>query len=256
MVPTSFLTQEQFESYEAVIKSGLSTGSTYYRPSSIFLEPSHYVQFTIVAFLSSLYPEQGRNIRLKKAIFFTIGILATISSTGIILLIVFWGLWILFSKTGNQLPKGIKFIFAGLMISVIVMMILSSNSVLGVYMQRILPSNLMNIMDNQEGRFWAARYLDSFSSIEWLIGRGIGMEPAGFFTGYIRIVYRMGLIGFGVYVFLLVRVALKSKGFYRHVGIAYIILLFGAEVDVLRYIVFYLTFAFVGYSNISLREKN
>lgn len=249
MLPTSFLTQEQYESYEATLKTGVSVGSTYYRPSSIFLEPSHYVQFTIVAFLSVLYPAPGKTVQFKKTLLYTIGIIATISSTGIALLIVFWGLWILFSQTGHQIPKGLKFIVGGCMVVVIVMMVMSSNSTLGVYINRILPSNLINLIDSQEGRFWAARYLDSFSGTEWLMGRGIGTQPEGFFTGYIRTVYQMGIIGFISYVILLTKVAWKSNGFCRYVGVAYIILLFGAEVDVLRYIVFYLTFAFVGYTD-------
>lgn len=255
MIPTSFLTQEQFESYDTVIRTGFSTNSTYYRPSAFFLEPSHYVQFTTVSFLSALYPDGRNRPKLKKAIFYTVGIIATISSTGLALLIVFWALWILFSETGSRLPKVMKALIVVLMVVFVFLVVASSNSVLGVYMQRIFPSNLMNLITNQGGRFWAARYLDSFTNTEWLIGKGIGTEPSGFYTGYVRIVYRMGVIGFIAYVILLAKVAVEGKGFNRYVCIAYIILLFGAEVDILRYVVFYLTFAFVGYSNTGLIKR-
>lgn len=244
MLPTSILTGEQFEGYKSIIQSGYSNGSSYYRPCSIFLEPSHYVQFTIVAFISALYPSSGKQIQMKKAVFYTVGIIATISSTGIILLIIFWGIWILFSDISSRFSGVFRALIALTLVIATTSMILLSNSVIGVYMQRILPSNLMYLIDNQEGRFWALRYLNSFSDAEWLFGRGIGTEPSGFFTGYTRIVYKMGLLGFLVYVLLIGVVSFKNKGFNRQIGIAYIILLFGAEFDVLRYIVFYLTFVF------------
>jgi len=256
MLPTFILNDEQLASYGYSIIHGMSEGANIYRPSSFFLEPSHFVQFSCLAIALLLFDnEKEEKKNIKKAIFVTIAVIATVSSTGFALLLILWGIWVLFGDNKDKTPKWGKAIVISIMlIGSASFVFVSSNSVLGVYFQRILPSNLKNLADSQEGRFWANRYLNDFSASEWMFGKGIGTVPHGYFMGYARIIFQLGLVGFILFLLVIFIGMIKGNKISRIIGLLYVVLLFGAEFDVFRYIIFYLSFVFFN-TNSNLKKE-
>lgn len=246
MLPTFFLTEEQ-QSYISAITTGVGYKDTFYRPSSIFLEPSHLVQFVFIALLSCLFRENG-NVKLKEAMIYTVGIVFTVSSTGILMALIAWGFWALSDYSGIKLPKTVKILIISIMGLVFFAVALNSNSTLGLFAQRILPSNLINVMNSQSDRYWSMRYLNSFNTIEWMFGRGFDSGLEVFATGFVSLIYKTGIVGLVLYILIFIKAAFQVKGFHRYVALGYVILLFGAEADVFRYILYYATFTFAGYA--------
>lgn len=75
-----------------------------YRPTALFLEPSHYSQYCCFAFISALFPISGEKPDLKRAALIGLGCILTTSGMGIGLTfgILVWYIIL------NQTSKGIK----------------------------------------------------------------------------------------------------------------------------------------------------
>ena len=94
-----------------------------------------------------------------------------------------------------------------------------------------------------------------YSSGEWLFGRGVGTTPSGYFMGYTRIIYRIGIVGFISYLLVIIIVMIKGNNISKVIGVLYIILLFGAEFDIFRYVIVYITLVYAGVRQKELERK-
>lgn len=76
-IPRNLIYEEYQNSYVFRDFSGL------YRPSALFLEPSHFSQYCIFALISALFPAQGTQPNMRKALSIGLGCVLTTSGMGI-----------------------------------------------------------------------------------------------------------------------------------------------------------------------------
>lgn len=246
MLIGDMLPKDVAKSYGSSLRAGMDIYGQY-RPSCIFIEPSHYVQYVTVALISVLFPNEGSAVSIKKAIFISFGMIITISSTGIALVLIFWSIYICKEMFyGKRKSRVYVLLLLPLLIGMFILMA-SSNSLLGVYIQRILPSNFVSTVAEQGDRFWSMRYLNDFNQMERIIGRGMGTEPAVYFTGYTRTLYCRGIIGVISIYLIVIDCFRKTTGFSKWMCVAYGLLFYVAEFDGFRTMIFYLTFVFASY---------
>lgn len=98
-IPQSIIHSDFLESYVFEIADGL------YRPSALFLEPSHYSQYCCFALISALFPRKGK-VDLKRAVIIAVGCILTTSGMGIMVTFGIFAWYIIFYNTS----KGVKLI--------------------------------------------------------------------------------------------------------------------------------------------------
>ena len=76
-IPRNLIYKEYQNSYVFLAFSGL------YRPSALFLEPSHFSQYCIFALISTLFPEHSNRPNMKRALAIGLGCILTTSGMGI-----------------------------------------------------------------------------------------------------------------------------------------------------------------------------
>lgn len=88
--------------------------SYFHRPSSIFLEPGYFAQYTLpyLAFLLFNNGESSKITKIKfiEIMFVTIGIILTTSGQGIMIALFIWGIWFM-TKFYNHKDKKINLLF-------------------------------------------------------------------------------------------------------------------------------------------------
>lgn len=87
--------------------SGKSTG--FYRPSAIFLEPSHFALFCIPVVLINLLHLHADRRSVKTAAFVSLGILLSTSGMGIVAVVLIWGLYLVFFYKNRRPGKSFRF---------------------------------------------------------------------------------------------------------------------------------------------------
>lgn len=108
-----------------------------YRPSGLFLEPSHFSQYCLFAMISALFPEAGK-ARMKKAVAIGIGCILTTSGMGIALTFGVFG-WYMFLNRQNMNRK-VWNIIRWIPVLVVVLVILSRTEFFQTAMDRIFSS--------------------------------------------------------------------------------------------------------------------
>ena len=89
------------EQWFGLVRTGMigvtGTRLNFYRPSSFFLEPSHFAIFCTPVIVTTLFSRSGDEKRdLKIALFVSLGILLSTSGMGIGVLVFCWGLYLTF----------------------------------------------------------------------------------------------------------------------------------------------------------------
>ena len=128
-VPRGLVYPEYQESYVFRPLEGM------YRPSALFLEPSHFTQFCIYALISALFPGKDEKMKPWKVIAIASGCILTTSGMGIALTAGVLGWWLLFSKDRKE-QKVIR-IFALIPIMLFALMILMQTTFFQTAMQRV-----------------------------------------------------------------------------------------------------------------------
>lgn len=183
----------------------------FYRPTSIFLEPTHYVQFCLPYLFIILFDKERKNN--IEAIIIVLGILVSGSSLGFIMIL------------GFMFFKFIYWIIDGL--SVKTFLVLLVFLVLGVYLFNTVPylTQIVDRMRAEDGSFRGAAVGYRFNNINEIIkgnlfiGRGRGTEE-GYLPAVFYIINAHGFIGLLLYIlYFLVSSINKTK-----IGKAYLII--------------------------------
>lgn len=181
-----------------------------YRPSALFLEPSHYTQYVCFGMLSALFPYDNKP-KMLKAFWIAFGCLLTTSGMGIALCCCVFGWYLLFNK--NPKERKIITIFIWLLTGLVVFAVLMQIGMFKSAVQRIFGK--VDGYNAIWGRtlFWDS-YIGSLSGKELLIGRGVNNLPEGYMTGLMSIIYQYGYVGLGLLLCLLLAIAIWGKDNY------------------------------------------
>lgn len=130
-IPRNLIYKEYQNSYVFREFTGL------YRPSALFLEPSHFSQFCIFALISALFPVEGKE-HFKKALAIGIGCILTTSGMGIALTFGVFSWYMILNR--QRLDKKILNILKWISVLTIVLLILSRTTFFQTSLQRIFST--------------------------------------------------------------------------------------------------------------------
>lgn len=190
-LPQVFVHKQFRESYIFREEEGL------FRPSALFLEPSHFVQYCCFAIISALFPTEGK-ADLERAAVIAVGCILTTSGMGIALTcgIAVWYLvveYLVKGKIKNYTPKQIA-IFAG--IGIVGLFLVMQIPFVKAALQRIFSS--VDGYNAVVGRLGLWKIRDALGTNEigvLLFGYNNTAEYGYYLTGLIDTIYKFGIVG-------------------------------------------------------------
>ena len=200
LIIPSLCTESVQSSYSNLILTGMA--SRLYRPSAFFLEPSHFTQFCVFALVSSLFRKKAR---LKTAFLISLGMLATTSGMGIIMILVSWAFWLFIynlEATKRNLPKYLIMLLVALLLFIF------------VYQIPFIQQAVLRVTEGEaiKGRwFWWDKYFSQFNISDLTFGFGTSSLPSEYFIGFMSYIWSYGIIGFTLYSIGCIQMFFKSK---------------------------------------------
>ena len=177
-----------------------------FRPSALFLEPSHLAQYCNLAILSVLFPEGDKKPNLRKAIWIAAGIILTTSGMGIVLC----GCLLLWYAVFSRRKQGIQSILRVLFWAVIII-------VAYVLLMRLSFFNsAVGRIFGDHGAIWGRTlfwdsYIGSLKGFDLIFGKGVNNLPDGYMTGLMEVVYCFGIVGAVLLAIAFMSIATFSK---------------------------------------------
>lgn len=190
----------------------------FYRPESIFWEPTAYVNFMIPILGSSVLGDE-RSIQ-KYRLFFSLGVILSGSGNGYVALAALWILYIM--KLLIAGAKEAKTLLIVTILAVILLPLILRVPLVQKSIGRFFSESSDNGYSSAvNGRLYGFELLKSYSPLEILIGRGFGDREAGayltggviYYNGIAAILAGNGILGliFYLYVNLCCFMKLKSN---------------------------------------------
>lgn len=204
------------------------TAKGLFRPSAIFLEPSHYSQYCCLALLSVLFSGNRKRPDLKKAFFIAMGCILTTSGMGIGLCVGIFGWYVLFLKKGQgKLVRWIGWIMVILFIFVVLMQF----NFFSQAIQRIFGE-----VDGYNAIWGRMFYWDSTVGMlhgkAWIFGLGaLNLPLDKYMTGLMEILYCYGSIAIFILLLFLTQLAVGGRNNFTSCAcVIYLALCCGANV--------------------------
>ena len=233
-----------------VFHNSLRQYETIYRPPSIFLEPSA-VTYYIVPFLCFCLFEPNYELYvnsksgLRDAIIITIGVLATTSGQGIVVLGCLWLLFIfnlLISKKNNNKTFKIIIVITGVLT-------ISTWSVVAYSIGRIFNTSGMSAVD---ARIVGYATLSQLNTMQKIFGSGFGnyIETI-YYSSYADILFCLGYVGLALNCIYFGTLFKNGMLFQRALVIVLVILMGSSGIYTATYLCFYLPLIVYSFPNIS-----
>lgn len=171
-----------------------------YRPCGLFGEPGELGGYLVLPLALNLYEEEKRKDWFVKAVIFTVGAIGSLSSTGIIMVLSIWALYVF---KCHYSVKTMMLIVIGCICGVVI------GFRFGVWSYLIDRtfggSGISGILSSTHFKDIGRIFNESFDFSEILFGVGF-IEPNGFLAGIPRLLYWTGLLGLFIYLLLLVHI--------------------------------------------------
>ena len=230
--------------YNSSYFENVETLSTY-RPMSIFLEPSHYCQYILFALAIVLFKFKLSIKDILIAALLSIGIFVSTSSTGVILCLALWAIY-LFTIVKDSITNGsfnLKVFFIIALVVVAAIAILSQFGDRFLFaIQRIYNPNSSSstvAWDSRLGTF--SIFSESDRLTDLLFGRGYGVINESEWYASIPYYYSgTGMLGMFALVIFFVSMYLFSNKFQRKLLIVFFVLCFTTEVLTNYWLIFIL----------------
>ncbi|MDB6353566.1 hypothetical protein PH235_08340 [Trichococcus sp. K1Tr] len=192
------------------------------RPHSIFSEPAWYAVYVLGILIICLFSSDSDN-DLKIPVIITVGILLSVSTTGILLCAITWIFWF-FHKTKENISIQ-RMIIVIFIVPLILYFITHSNS-FQIFVDRIVAG------DSAAGRFNGYTYLTSnwnISLSNWLFGNGMKKIPI-YLAGFARVIYYYGFIGLLIFMLICVSILYRVEKSQKILLLIFLLLNLGTEV--------------------------
>ncbi|MCB2287716.1 hypothetical protein LGK99_11565 [Clostridium algidicarnis] len=230
--------------------------SYFYRPSSIFLEPGYFVQFTLPYLAYALFGNAKESkTKLIEALLLSTGLVLTTSGQGIILTLFIWGMWF-FTKFYNVKSKKINLRFIlGLCVFIAVIPLVIKIPIVERSVARLFGSPTSSSSSRIFRGYHVYNQLEpiykfigvGYGNIgAYIIYKGIytiydvGLVQSEYMNSIAYILVNLGIIGFLLMVWIFVYLRKNTVGFHR-ICLYILILLSGVStIFISSGIVFYL----------------
>lgn len=224
-----------------------------YRPTSLFYEPSHYLEFIVIALIICLFDEY---ILTKKnvydAVLITIGILMSTSGMGIVSLVIIWGIWIIYRLKklhSYKIQLRVFVLFACIILGAILFM--KTNYATKIVSR--LFSSSANTYSATDARTEVYKKIFEGSMFSILFGRGYGnVLDNYFFSSWAFNLWCLGIVGTIIIIIIYLQCFKKGKNIKtRLIVVVNAILCIGTTLFMGKNMLFHFTFILLG----TLEEK-
>ncbi len=198
------------------------SGIEIFRASSFFREPSHFFCYVFVGIIMMLFEEKKD---IKRAFFYSIGVVCSTSGMGIVLTSLIWGIFIFKNILASR--NKVKYLgFASLLLCLGIGMMQSSMG--RAILQRVFDRSYTG-GNALTGRLMGFNIIFDLENIHVLFGNGYGAHTFRYEYVYAPswafIIYGMGTSGFLIVFYIFARLWKKSSDFESKVLIFMIIIL-------------------------------
>lgn len=254
LLPTQFFLPESSRWLERAI-NGIAEDATMYRPSSIFMEPSHLFLYLFPLLCLCLLLPDMTLWRKRMAVVLTAGIILSTSGMGIAVVVGLWGLLLVmyYEKRGK-----IRFrwttLFSGRTICILVLLM---GALVGAYLYVPFFKNAVNrIFVNTTGSTAIdGRIRLAINHMKTISGKAIFVGAAGATTdlkfnlaGFFATYFKWGLIGLILTYWFYAQGLLRLKGAYFWLTLLILVLsFFTAHTHGTFYMLYYFLFLIDGY---------
>lgn len=236
---------DHLKGYEVLFKTGFSVVDSMYRPSAFFFEPAQFCQYCFVGLLVALESWRYDSKYRINVILISIGMIVTTSGQGLVLLLgcIIWG--VVMKREQKLIRLMVRaFIIVCVLLAIIFLAysfnIFNSQSIIN----RVIDTN--NGYNAIAGRTFAKDwYLINMTQKEKILGVGYINRPDVYMTTSILLRYTLGYLGLLLFICMIIiptKKSLSSISFI--VSIAYIGLIFIANLFNISSIIFYLSFVY------------
>lgn len=209
----------------------------YYRPTGVFYEPTHFVQYTLIALIANVVVPSFKSV--SKRFILIIAIIMSASSLGLIALVLVF-LYKVFIVDGLKISPIYIFLFLALLIGIIPL--LSSIEYFSFIVTRVIDIETGGLGPAFGYRFNSLKELFTNTDIiKWFFGSGRGSEDA-YFTGIFYLLNSIGLIGLVLYFYIIVTIVNGTNQFGKMLAIIVFLLSFGSEIVANYGLLFYIPF--------------
>ena len=192
--------------------SSVYLGDTMNRVSGLFIEPSHFSEYTLVGLvflLSDAKKGEGKNRDYIIIALISLGILCSTSGIGIIGMIALFTHYILFIRYKGKYPFLVRILI------LVFLVIIGGVLLYSIPLARLSLMRIVGKVDDYNA-VWGrtvhlSYYLNQISGkTEWIFGKGV-YEFEHYLLGFARIIYQYGYCGLTLFVFSLLSYIVKKN---------------------------------------------
>jgi hypothetical protein len=220
------------------------------RPSSFFLEPAHFAQYSLVYLSYCIFGLSKTNNLFnnwKSMLFISMGIILSKSGQGLLLLAMLFSIWLLSTSLKQMNLKKWILLLLLIVVSLGILPLMYKSEVITITLNRLFTENTAGGGNAIEARLGGFEYLSHLTGINSITGMGLGNVPEGvYLSGYAYIIYCIGYVGFLIFIFILVNTFFKIGKFQKVLLVIYSIMLVGAQMFTATTICFYFALFYFG----------
>ena len=194
-----------------------------YRPCGLFGEPGELGGYLVLPLALNLYEEEKKKNWFIKSIIFTIGAIGSLSSTGLIMVL---SIWLLYVLKYHYSEKTIMLIVIGCILGGVIGFRFGVWSYLSD--RTFGGSGISGLSSSTHFKDIGRIFNESFDISGMLFGVGF-IEPNGFLAGIPRLLYWTGILGLLIYLLLLVHIYNHSRLSNRLLVINWLVLNIGGS---------------------------
>lgn len=234
-------------SYSERIMKGVAEGTSLFRPSAFFLEPSHFAQYAAVGLAGLLFPVEQTKPRYGKIILISLGLICSTSGMGVMIFIYEFILYTILNMKGKSSTTNLFHIIIYCLLAAGAFAALMQINMFHLTIQRVFGQvDGYNAISGRTGSW--NNYVTKLSGTELLFGRGMAStnELIYWVTGGISLIYTLGIIGLILFAVMIALGMVKSNKRSLCLGCYYLLITFFSETTVGVAVIFHIIIIYSG----------
>lgn len=210
-----------------------------YRPRGLLNEPAHLSSYLFLPLAIDLFSKRKITSRIKKSAYITLGCFISMSSTGIIMCIIAWFVYIFFNNS-KETKKYKKYAIILILVSVL---IIPNTEIWGKFMIRTFGGDINNFNLSNTSRFGALNMLQLIftDNLNFIIGFGMARTPF-YLSGFFRVLFCLGILGIFIVFIQFVELYKNGNSLQKKLTLFYTGLNIGTEILLGNFAIYYLPF--------------
>lgn len=214
---------------------------TFYRPTGLFMEPTHFAQYVVVYLTFLLLFNFQEKPKIVSITIISIALLVSASSLGFIYLLLIWLLWFI-------LKQKYKVSIKSILLTITLVFFLTQVIMSVEYFEKIITRVFVDKSFSGAAVGYRFNSLIFFKEtdiplVNWLIGFGRGTEKS-YFTGVFYFLINNGIIGLLIYFWITMNAFFTNRGFFRWLTLIVFVLSIGSEFIANFGILYYYSFIY------------